>query len=367
MSNVPRQPADKLQLNIDEQPPRVGSVLDVVTDGVLTVREDGAVVDMNPAAEALLGVRLGEARGRPFTTLLSDLAPPLSMRELFERSGAYGGIDARAQDARGATIPVHVTVSAAVEREANRYIIVMRDFRTIHFAQQRALETERLAAIGETMTALAHESRNALQRMQSCLTLLQLRGDSEVQELVADMQDAQDQLRRLYEEVKDFAAPLQLSLAPIDVGELLDEVWRQLEVEWTGKHLVYSKRDQADRPCIQGDALRIGQVFRNVLENAIEASPHAGRISVTLTPNGVEQRPGVRVTVDDQGPGIPERMRPQVFTLLFTTKPGGTGMGLAIARRVVKEHSGEISVQESPLGGARIVVGLPNEQSPGRR
>jgi two-component system sensor kinase FixL len=257
---------------------------------------------------------------------------------------------------------VHVNVSQSRELQHRRYILVLRDFRPILAAQRRSLETRRLAAIGETMTALAHESRNALQRMQSCLSLIRVRGSADVQELVDDMQDAQDQLQRLYEEIRSFASPTQLQLQSADVGRLLDKTWRQLKVLSTERSLSWSRSQAADvDPVVKADSRRLGQVFRNVLENAIEASPACGRILVSVCDSDQGGEPGVRIAVDDEGPGVPPDTAERVFDLLYTTKPDGTGMGLAIAARIVREHGGEICVGRSDQGGARVEITLPRD------
>jgi two-component system, LuxR family, sensor kinase FixL len=336
-------------------------VLDAVADGVLILADDGTIVDINVAAEKLFAVELTGVEGRHVSELLQSIAEIGSLERLLEQSVACGGIDAEIGSRRDGGFPVHITVSQSLESEGNRYVLVVRDFRAIRSAQQRILETERLAAIGETMAALAHESRNALQRMQSCLTLLKLRTGPEVHDLVDDMQDAQDQLQRLYEEVRSFAAPLQLSLELVDLPQLLDKTWRQLRMQWAPKRLVWAVTPEwrQMRTKVSADAARLGQVLRNVLENAIQASPDGGRVAVRASEITVGRRPMLRLSIDDEGPGVPAKNRTRIFDLLYTTKPEGTGMGLAIARRIVREHDGEILVEDSELGGARVVILLP--------
>jgi len=286
----------------------------------------------------------------------------LPVERLFEHSRKQRGVGAEAKSRDGRLIPVHVTISESVGSSGKQFVFVVRDFRMIRWAQQRSLQTERLAAIGETMAALAHESRNALQRMQSCLTLLRLRCNEEVEELLDDMQESQDLLQRLYQEVRNFAAPLQLRLREADVCELLDDTWSQLEALWRAKGLDWQihQPDGFDAT-VRADPSRIAQVFRNVLENAIDASPDRGVIAVELTEIEVEREPMVRIVIADAGPGVPASLRAQAFELLYTTKQGGTGMVLAIARRIVGEHEGEIHMEGSELGGTAVVITLPRE------
>jgi two-component system, LuxR family, sensor kinase FixL len=336
------------------------SVLDAVADGIVLIEESGAIAELNAAALELFGIGPDAAHGGSITDLLPDLAPLFPAGKLLAASRARGGIEAEASRPSGA-IPVHITVSESLSRGGAEYILVVRDFRAVHSAQRRLLETERLAAIGETMTALAHESRNALQRMQSCLTLLKLRGGGEVQDLVDDMQEAQDQLQRLYEEVRSFAAPVQMRMRRTDARKLLEKTWRQLRLAWVPKRVrcEFDVVKEEPLPMVRADAGRLGQAFRNVLENAIEAAPPGTAIVVRTTLPGPVSDPSLRIDIEDEGPGIPATTREHVFDLLFTTKHGGTGMGLAIAKRIVHEHRGEIEIDGSELGGARVTVSLP--------
>jgi PAS domain S-box-containing protein len=334
------------------------SILDAVADCIVIVDEVGTVVDINAAAERVLGGAAQDAIGQPLERWIPALEPLLPPEKMLQRSTGQGGLDADVQGRAGERIPVHITVSKSVKDGAKQYVLAIRDFSAVQQAQNRLLETERLAAIGETMTALAHESRNALQRMQSCLTLLRMRCDDGVRELIDDMEDAQDQLQRLYEEVRSFAAPLQLKLRKVDLHRLLDKTWEQLRVQWEPKRLSWTVRRAADVDTVlRVDAARLGQVFMNVLENAIQASPEGAEVFAEIE-NADATNAAVAISIQDEGPGIPESLRLRVFDLLYTTKQGGTGMGLVIAQRIVREHRGQITLEDASIG-ARVRIALP--------
>ncbi len=332
------------------------SILDAVADCIVVVDDAGTILDVNAAAGRLLGIS-DEAVGKPLGRAIPALVSLLPTEKMLSRSLELGGLDAEVQGVDGAPIPVHIAISKSTKDGSAQYVLAIRDFRAVQQAQNRVLETERLAAIGQTMTALAHESRNALQRMQSCLTLLRLRCNESERELTDDMEDALDQLQYLYEEVRNFAAPLQLKHRKVDLEKLLDKTWRQLGVQWKVKRLAMRLRreDDAD-PRIQADATRLGQVFRNVLENAIQASPEGAEVIASLK-NADPLGNALEVVIEDAGPGITPEVAQRAFDLLYTTKQGGTGMGLAIARRIVREHRGLIALEAIERGtSARIVL-----------
>ena len=340
------------------------SILDAVADCIMIIDESGTVTDMNAATHRMLGAEARDAVGQPLQRFIPSLAPLLTPQSMLERSVGEGGLDADVRGRDGERIPVHITVSKTIKDGAPQYVLAVRDFRAVQQAQSRLLETERLAAIGETMTALAHESRNALQRMQSCLTLLRLRCNDTVRELIDDMEDAQDQLQRLYEEVRSFAAPLQLTLRRTDLRKLLDKTWGQLRMQSEPKRLRW-KLERADEvdSMAKVDATRLGQVFLNVLENAIQASPDGAEILARIESADASDS-AIAITIRDAGPGIPPPLRLRVFDLLYTTKQGGTGMGLVIAQRIVREHRGRIAIEDAPVGACVRIV-LPRQDAAG--
>ncbi len=151
---------------------------------------------------------------------------------------------------------------------------VCTDITPLKDAQRRAVQAERLAAIGQMAAGLAHEGRNALQRGQACLEMLgrQVEDRPEALDLVTGIQQAQDDLHRLYEEVRGYAAPIVLDRQPCRIGELVREAWTNLAPSRDGRDALL--RDQGD-PALDccGDAFRLVQVFRNILENSLAAAP----------------------------------------------------------------------------------------------
>jgi PAS domain S-box-containing protein len=227
-------------------------------------------------------------------------------------------------------------------------------------AQQRVLQGERLAAIGEMMTALAHESRNALQRARACLEMLELdlEGQPALLNLTQRTQTAVDELQRLYEEVRGYAAPLGLDLQATDLPRLADEVWHNLTADSPDRAIAWECLYDAVPP-LRVDRHRLAQVLRNILENSLAVLPNAGgKVVLSCREEPFRDRPAVRVSVRDNGPGLNPEQRTRIFEPFFTTKARGTGLGMAIARRIMDAHGGEIAVGDA-TPGTEIVFWLP--------
>lgn len=231
-------------------------------------------------------------------------------------------------------------------------------------AEEQAVQAQRLAAVGEAMTGLIHESRNALQRSKACLEMLALEVEDRptALDLVARTQRAQEEIQRLYEEVRQYAAPLQLHRESTDLCGLCRTVWHDLAVlRDIGEVSLVQVAEGVDGNC-NVDRFAVGQVWRNILENAIQASPRGGRITVHHEPFEFEGRSALKTTFRDEGPGLNNEQQDRIFEPFFTTKSKGTGLGMAIAQRIVQAHGGQIAVGASTGAGAEVVVILPRDR-----
>jgi signal transduction histidine kinase/FixJ family two-component response regulator len=229
-------------------------------------------------------------------------------------------------------------------------------------SQERALQTERLAGIGQMVTGLAHESGNALARSQACLEMLALEVQDrpDALDLVQRVQRAQDHLQQLYEEVRGYAAPLKLEREPWSLASVWRQAWASLALKRQGRDAALAEQTGGlDLRCAV-DHFRLEQVFRNILENALAACADPVRVEVACSEAVSAGRPAVRVAVRDNGPGLGPEQRRRIFEPFYTTKTKGTGLGMAIAKRIVDAHGGTIAAgADGP--GAEIIVTLPRE------
>jgi two-component system, LuxR family, sensor kinase FixL len=230
--------------------------------------------------------------------------------------------------------------------------------------QERALQNERLAAIGQMVTGLAHESGNALARSQSCLEMLawEVEDRPEAQDLIRRIQNAQDHLKQLYEEVRGYAAPLKLDREEWNLSQIWRQTWENLTVARQGRDALLSEHTGGIDLLCQVDAFRLDQVFRNVMENSLAACRGAVRIEISCTATTLAGRPAICLSLRDNGPGLTAEQRRRIFEPFFTTRAKGTGLGMAIARRIVEAHGGHIAVGPATTG-AEIVLTIPREAS----
>ena len=336
-----------------------------------TFAEAFAVDDWNLLA-MILDRRLPDGTADEYLPRLRALAPYVPIIIITGYADLDGAIAALRQ---GAADYIIKPVDADTLRSRIAGIAETRQVKQeLKQAQDKLLQSERLAAIGQMMTGLAHESRNALQRSQACLEMLAL----EVQDrpaaldFVARIQKAQDYLHQLYEEVRDYAAPIRLRYGDHNLRKLLEQTWEHLAAQREGRdaRLEFDDRDEWCFCCVDG--FGIEQVFRNILENSLSACPDPVRISARFQNCRLSDGPAIQVSLADNGPGLTAEAQLRIFEPFFTAKTKGTGLGMAISRRIVEAHGGRIAIGNSERArfervpsernGAELILILPHKK-----
>lgn len=332
----------------------------------IILRLDGSILYMNPFAERLTGYNEAEVLGRDFAEVFVDSAVKRQLVERFSTGEPAGQPAPAVEDQLRCKDGLHRTIVWNAELLTDfdgqpAVLAIGHDVTELHEAQSKALQAERLAAIGQMMTGLTHESRNALQRSKACLEMLALEVEDRpaALDLVRRIESAQERLHHLYEEVRSYAAPMALKREAHDLRDLWRETWSQVAQLNSGKRVELSEEiDCSDLEC-RVDGYAIEQVFRNILENALAVVPEEGRIVVQCSGAEIAGRPALRIAFRDNGPGLNAEQRRRIFDPFYTTKTKGTGLGMAIAKRIVQSHGGLIEAGEPAGPGAEIAVVLP--------
>lgn len=233
-------------------------------------------------------------------------------------------------------------------------------------AAQRVAQAERLAAIGQMLTVLSHESRNDLQLAIGCLELLALeaRGRPETLALVRRIKLAHDHLLQLYDDLRGYAAPIQLHRERCDVKGVVLQAWASLLPLQEGRDVRFKVLQDGEPFEWAVDRSRLEQVFRNILENAVAACADPVEITCQISETRVDGERMARITFNDNGPGLSLEQQRKIFDPFYTTKSTGTGLGMTISKQIVDAHGGDIRVESLPGCGARFIVTLPDVATP---
>jgi len=238
--------------------------------------------------------------------------------------------------------------------------------RQLKQAQAEMRRSERLAALGQLSAGLAHEIRNPLGVIKGSAEMLtqKLQGADELaQELAGYISTEVNRLSALVTQFLNFARPLHAHLYPADITVLLNRVLTNVSEHWKGKPVQIERVYAADLPLVPFDESLCEQAFINLVQNAHEAmEEHGGTLQVEVARAIQNDTEGVLVRLTDNGPGIPDALREEIFNPFVTTKKTGVGLGLSIVSQIIDGHHGTIRVQKGPQGGASFMVFLPLEE-----
>ncbi|WP_419181022.1 nitrogen regulation protein NR(II) [Gallaecimonas kandeliae] len=334
-------------------------VLDNLTTGVVLVDEQLRVRYLNTATESLLGVSRLKSQGHPLEELLGDRLTLGRFQETLD--SGQGFIDADCELG-----PVHVELAVSIlDGEARFLIIELTPIDQLKRLSQDAFHQVQQQASQEILRGLAHEIKNPLGGLRGAAQLLAL-------ELTASQREYTDlilaQVDRLTQLVDRLLGPKQgPQRSPVNIHQILERVRTLVGLQKPeGVKLV---RDYD--PSLPDMALDVGQIEQallNVVQNAVQALGSSGtvilrsRVASGVTLQGSRHRMVARIDIEDDGPGVPDKLKDTLFYPLVTGRADGSGMGLAIAQSLVALHGGRIELESRP-GRTLFSLFLPMEES----
>ncbi len=247
--------------------------------------------------------------------------------------------------------------------------------RELRRAEAEARRAERLAALGQLSAGLAHEIRNPLGVIKGSAEMLSQKvagSQPLVAELAGYISSEVNRLNALVVRFLDFARPSKLETRPERISEIVDHALESAAASFPNAKVKIERQYAPGLPEIQADRQLCEQVFVNLITNALQAmegqpgslkgTPDGtlnGMLRLSIAPEVSNGGPGVCVTVEDSGPGVPPELREQIFNPFFTSKKDGVGLGLSIVAKIVDDHRGTIRLDSDTTKGARFRVFFP--------
>lgn len=313
-------------------------------------------------AEEYVGMDLGE---RPHPDDRASVMEFFS--SLVTGKTSFGTVEYRTAHKNGGWRTFRANAGPLTDAEGKVIGIVAsaRDVTESKRLEQQLLQSEKLAAIGQMVSGVAHELNNPLTAILGMSDLVRERATDDASRRQIEL--VQKQARKavgLVQGLLNFSRPSRPKSQHVRLGELITRAIELQQFVLASRNITVDVDPASKFPEIQADPNQVVQVFVNLLANAeqsIAAVRDHGKISIRIA----EMEGKAEVLVDDDGPGIPAEIRSKIFDPFFTTRrsTGGTGLGLTICLVILKEHGGTIEVQSSPSGGARFRILLPVSRS----
>lgn len=224
---------------------------------------------------------------------------------------------------------------------------------------ERLEQSRRLAELGEMAARVAHEVRNPLNAIIGAAHFLSTEhpGDETLRKFTDLIKRQANRVNQVASDLLYVSKPPRTQIAAVQVNAVIDQSIDSLCELLHDQHISVTRALSPELPAIQADELQIEQALQNVLRNAIEAMSEGGALGIATAP--ASDGTTVEIRIQDTGQGIPEQNRERIFQSFFTTKIKGTGLGLTIVQRVLKNHGGEIFMEHPASGGTRVVLRLP--------
>ncbi|HET9598028.1 MAG TPA: ATP-binding protein [Anaeromyxobacteraceae bacterium] len=355
--------------------PRVAvacAAFDALPLPALVMGRGGAVLAVNRALEAATGFSAADLAGRDAATALASTdGDGLRLREAWTAAEAgrpWGGeVVFRRADGGVWAHELAASPVSGPEAEGACAVALCQDLAARRQSQARLLATDRMVSVGTLAAGVAHEINNPLAFLLTNLHFaagaLEAEGGAQplgpVREALQEAIEGAERVREIVRDLKAFARSDERGRGPVDVERVLES---SVKMAWNEiRHRARLVRRFGRVPPVLGEEARLGQVFLNLVLNAVQAIPEGDVSGNTIELATRLEGDRVVVEVRDSGPGIPEAIRPQLFTPFFTTKPAGvgTGLGLYICRDIVGSLGGTVEALPAEGGGTVLRVALP--------
>jgi len=349
-------------------------VLDAVIAGILVLDAEGRVELVNAAACRILETSAESVLERPVEDLFgSEHSVPKMVRTVVSTGGSASENELRIETRFDDDVVVDVAASPLFDEAGlpNGAVIVIRD-RTIQKTLERLVEDrETISAFGNIAAGIAHEVKNPLGGIRGAAEILASRSEEPRTKEIAEIIVREvERIAALVDDLMVFTPGDAVRFEPVNIHRILDEMIELLCLDPISEAIGIERWYDPSIPELMADGDRLAQVFRNLARNALQAMAGAGAggtlvvrthmpLDHRLTGVNGTQIPTLVVEISDTGPGIAADVLHKLATPFFTTRPGGTGLGLAVARNWVSRHGGTLRIESTESRGTTVKIALP--------
>jgi len=346
-----------------ESEQRYKSLVGNINDGYLLCQR-GKVVFANKAFLEIYGFNYSDVIGKDLYNFLSEECAK-QVERFFKGWPNNNNLPEYIEFLRthksGRKLPTELKINVMELGGMPSLVGIFRDLSEKKRMEQKVLENERLASLGQLAADIAHEIRNPLSAIKMNVQILskELNLEGFAEKRLKIVQGEIVRLDKILEEILDAAKPIQIEIKPCNVTEIIEECLNLIEDKLKEKRIVIDLQTSHKPRLIQGDAMKLRQAFLNVIINAIEAMPDGGKILIVLKPARRAGRKMLKVEIHDTGYGIDSAHLPKIFTPFFSTKDRGIGLGLSNVKNIVEAHGGIVEIKSKVGLGTCFRILIP--------
>ena len=341
---------------------RYRHLVESASDAIVTLDANGRFTTVNHAAENISGYKREELVGQWFAPMLPDDDLPKALAHFQQAlSGETGLFDSQFYRKDGEVRTISITYSTPQKDE--EVLCLIRDVTDQKMLQEQLIQSEKMSAIGQLVSGVAHELNNPLAGISAFAQLLlaEKRFPPDQRTAAETIYSEARRASRIVQNLLTFARQHKAEKVQTSINQVLDDTLELRGYELRVRGIDVRREYDEALPDTMGDAHQLQQVFLNLITNAEQAMERAEGRHHRLTVRTRRAGDAIRIEIEDTGSGVPANLLERIFNPFFTTKPTGhgTGLGLSISLGIVREHEGRIWAENASQGGARFVVELP--------
>ena len=344
----------------------LNNILESLNSGVLVIDLNGGITLFNKAAEEILGYKTHQVLGKPYVKIMGkNVKKELTPLHTLKTGISHLNEEKEVETRKGKNIPLGFSTSLLTDSEGNHLgaVEVFFDLTHLKGLEQEITRVKTLAALGEMAATVAHEVRNPLGGIAGFAALLErdLEPDDPRKRLVNKIIEGVEILNRLVINLLNYTKAVKLNPQKLDFVKFLNDTLNFFQMDISSQSENISLRKHFPKEgiecCIDSEQFR--QVILNVLRNSVQAMPKGGDIDVYSESIPLKQEDNVILKISDNGEGMDKKTKEKLFTPFFTTKDGGTGLGLSTVKKIVEAHKGSVEIESQPGKGTTITVSFP--------
>ena len=339
-----------------------------MTNGLMTLNEEGVVTTFNRMAEEILGISTGDVLGRTPKQIWGENSPLSDFPgEGFSEGKAvvpireiHLGVGEKER-----TLGISTARIVETDDQVRGFLVLIEDLTEKRILEDRLRRADRLAAMGTLAAGLAHEIKNPLTAVKAFVQMFPERYErKDFREKFDRIVPRElDRVNELLESLLDLVRKPSLRIRALDTRQIIRQVLETLDPEAAKRNVAVTSPDKKGLPQVMADESYLVRALHNLVLNAVQAMPGGGQLTVKAGAGSLpDGSPAVMITVVDTGPGIPPDQIDDIFNPFFTSKEKGTGLGLAVTCKIVEDHGGSLTVKSERGFGTSMTITLPSAE-----
>ena len=340
-------------------------IIQNIKTGVITINTNDEIISINRQAENITGITLEEVYLKPIDNLLSGIIPKIGKisETNYQNNLNRWTMEYETKDNRKYILGFSVSPLKNASGKKTGKIVLFQDITRLTEMEKEVKKSDRLATLGKLAANLAHEIRNPLAAMSGSIQIL--KNDTSLEgknvNLMEIVLQEIDRLNHLITDFLMYAKPVDIKKEELNIRHVIEETITVFKNTPKGKSKILIETNFFGDTNMNGDFQQLKQVFWNIFLNSSDAMPNGGTIKVNVGDSNRNYGGLLVTTITDTGIGIDENIKSMIFDPFFSTKEGGTGLGLSTVKQIVEVHNGTVEIESKKDGGTNILIAFPRD------